>query len=155
MFKTSVNTVSAGSTSVAPNGEIKADMETRKMIQLFIPAVKTLYGGPEAVRCSCSGSVFSSSVVVMEGKGAVRVCWLSSDSLMDASFFVFVSVSISLPLSCPFFWEPKEAEEVSELVILGEVFVGKCGEGLFRERTHATAWHGAQQQQQRRRHICM
>ena len=42
MFNTSVSTVSAGSTSVAPKGEINADMETRKMIQLFIPELNTL-----------------------------------------------------------------------------------------------------------------
>lgn len=61
---TPVSTVSAGSTSVAPKGEISAEMETRKMIQLFIPALKTLYGGPEAVRCSAivsRGSVFPTS----------------------------------------------------------------------------------------------
>jgi hypothetical protein len=119
IFKTSVNTVSAGSTRVAPKGEISADMETRNMIQLFIPALKTLYGGPEAVRCSAivsRGSVFSSSVI--EGAGAVRACWVSSSPLRVASFFVSLSVSAS------FFWEPAEAEEVSELPVILEV---PCG----------------------------
>ena len=42
MFNTSVSTVSAGSTSVAPNGEINAEIETKKIIQLFIPELNTL-----------------------------------------------------------------------------------------------------------------
>ena len=42
IFSTSVNTVSAGSTSVAPKGEISAEIETKKIIQLFIPELNTL-----------------------------------------------------------------------------------------------------------------
>jgi hypothetical protein len=84
---TPVNTVSAGSTSVAPKGEINADMETRKMIQLFIPGLKTLYGGPDMVRWSGSGSVVSSSGG--KGAGAVRACWVSSSFLTVLSLSCF------------------------------------------------------------------
>jgi hypothetical protein len=91
---TSVNTVSAGSTSVAPNGEISADMETRKMIQLFIPGLKTLYGGPDTVRCSAvvsRGSVFSTSV--MSGAIAMLACCLSASCSSSAT------LSLSFPFS--------------------------------------------------------
>ena len=104
MFNTSVSTVSAGSTSVAPKGEINAEIETRKIIQLFIPGVKTLYGGPDAVRCSVvvsCGSVFSTSA--MSGASAVLACWLSTSSSLDLCFSIpFLSVSLSIPGSVSF-----------------------------------------------------
>lgn len=60
---TSVRTVSAGSTVVAPNGEINADIETRKIIHIFIRELNTEYGGPETCRCSVSrGPLFSTSI---------------------------------------------------------------------------------------------
>jgi hypothetical protein len=39
---TPVNTVNAGSNIEAPNGEMSAEMETRKLIQLFIRGLNTL-----------------------------------------------------------------------------------------------------------------
>jgi hypothetical protein len=118
-------------------------METRNMIQLFIPAVKTLYGGPEAVRCSCSGSVFSSSVML--GASAVLACCFSISSLPDSSFFVSISLclAVSLSLSCPFFWEPKEAEEVSELLILGVAYGIGGGEDEGEDARNGVAWRAA------------
>jgi hypothetical protein len=38
--RTSVSTLSAGNTVVAPNGEIRADIDTRKIIQAFIRELK-------------------------------------------------------------------------------------------------------------------
>ena len=62
MYSTPVRTLSAGSTVVAPNGEINAEMETRKIIHVFIPELNTEYGGPETCRCNVSlGSFLSRS----------------------------------------------------------------------------------------------
>ena len=72
---TSVRTLRAGSTVVAPNGEINADMETRKMIQTFIRELKTEYGGAETVRCS-GGACFSTSTSSVSDPS----CFLSIDA---------------------------------------------------------------------------
>jgi hypothetical protein len=50
MSSTSVRTFNAGSTVVAPNGEINAEMDTRKMIQIFMLLLNTEYGGPDTCR---------------------------------------------------------------------------------------------------------
>lgn len=62
MSSTPVRTLSAGRTVVAPNGEINADIETRKIIHVFIRELKIEYGGPETCRCNDSlGPFFSTS----------------------------------------------------------------------------------------------
>lgn len=62
MSSTPVRTFKAGRTVVAPNGDIKADIDTRKMIHVFIRELNTEYGGPETCRCSVScGLLFSKS----------------------------------------------------------------------------------------------
>jgi hypothetical protein len=57
---TSVKTVNAGRNVVAPNGDIKAETETRKMIHIFAPFDQTEYGGPETCLCNSSGRPFFS-----------------------------------------------------------------------------------------------
>jgi hypothetical protein len=77
--RTSVSTLSAGNTVVAPNGEIRADIDTRKIIQAFIRELKIEYGGPEAWRCSVSlGACFS---IPTSGNESVShsPCFLSAD----------------------------------------------------------------------------
>lgn len=48
MSRTSESTFKAGKNVVAPNGDINAETDTRKMIHIFIPLPKTVYGGPES-----------------------------------------------------------------------------------------------------------
>lgn len=63
MSSTPVRTLSAGSTVVAPNGEINAEIDTRKMIHVFIRELNTEYGGPDTCRCNISlGPLFSISI---------------------------------------------------------------------------------------------
>ena len=80
MFNTSVRTFNAGSTVVAPNGEINAEMDTRKMIQIFILLLNTEYGGPDTCRWRVSrGPLFSRSTsgdVSLSGPAS----FLSSDT---------------------------------------------------------------------------
>lgn len=85
---TPVNTLSAGSTVVAPNGEIKAEMETRKMIHVFIRGLKIEYGGPDTCRWRVSrGPFFSTSASVdaslaASGSFLPLVADIDLDSLM-------------------------------------------------------------------------
>jgi hypothetical protein len=58
---TPVRTLRAGSTVVAPNGEINAEMDTRKIIHVFIRGLKIEYGGPDTCRCNVSRVPFFST----------------------------------------------------------------------------------------------
>lgn len=63
MLRTSERTFRAGRNVVAPNGDIKADTDTRNVIQTFIPELKAEYGGPETCLCSISSTLlFSTSI---------------------------------------------------------------------------------------------
>ena len=57
---TSVSTLRAGSTVVAPNGDIKAEIETRNMIHVFIRELNTEYGSSGACFCNVSRCMFFS-----------------------------------------------------------------------------------------------
>jgi hypothetical protein len=50
--RTPVRTFSAGKKVVAPNGEIKAETETRNMIHILEPGPQMVYGGSEGCRCN-------------------------------------------------------------------------------------------------------
>jgi hypothetical protein len=50
--RTPVRTFSAGKNVVAPNGEIKAETETRNMIHILEPGPQMVYGGSEGCRCN-------------------------------------------------------------------------------------------------------
>lgn len=80
---TPVNTLSAGSTVVAPNGEIKAEMETRKMIHVFIRGLKTEYGGPDTCRWRVSRGPFFSRSTSGDASLATSGSFLSSVADID------------------------------------------------------------------------
>lgn len=80
---TPVNTLRAGSTVVAPNGEIKAEMETRKMIHVFIRELKIEYGGPDVCRCRVSRGPFFSTSASGDVSLATSGSFLSSVTNID------------------------------------------------------------------------
>ena len=55
--KTSDRIFKAGRYVVAPNGDINADTDTKKMIQIFILLLKTECGGPVVCLCRSSPEV--------------------------------------------------------------------------------------------------
>jgi hypothetical protein len=91
MSSTSVRTLRAGRTVVAPNGDINADMDTRKMIQVFILELNTEYGGPETCRCNVSRGPFFSRSNSWDTFVFLSESLLSSDNDI-ALEFVIVSV---------------------------------------------------------------
>jgi hypothetical protein len=60
---TSVKTLSAGKNVVAPNGDIKAEIETKKRIHILAPLPHIVYGGSDICLCNlpCCGPFFSAS----------------------------------------------------------------------------------------------
>jgi hypothetical protein len=60
MSSTSVKTFSAGKNVVAPKGDIKADTDTKDIIQIFAHGPQIVYGGPDICLRSSSGRAFSS-----------------------------------------------------------------------------------------------
>lgn len=66
MWSTPVKTFSAGRKVVAPNGDIRAETETRKMIHIFAPFDQIEYGGPETCLCKSSGRPFFSTSTSFE-----------------------------------------------------------------------------------------
>lgn len=83
MSSTPVNTLSAGSTVVAPNGEINAEMETRKMIHVFVRGLNTEYGGPDTCRWRVSLGPFFSISTSDDASLAISGSFLSSDTDID------------------------------------------------------------------------
>jgi hypothetical protein len=83
MSSTPVNTLSAGSTVVAPKGEISAEMETRKMIHVFIRELKIEYGGPDTCRLRVSRGPFFSTSTSGDASLAAPGSFLSSDTDID------------------------------------------------------------------------
>jgi hypothetical protein len=66
MWSTPVKTFNAGRKVVAPNGDIRAETETRKMIHIFAPFDQIEYGGPETCLCKSSGRPFFSTSASFE-----------------------------------------------------------------------------------------
>jgi hypothetical protein len=70
MSSTPVKTFNAGKKVVAPNGEINAEMETRRMIHIFDPGPQMVYGGSEGYCCSSLKSpLFSRCTSVAKSTG--------------------------------------------------------------------------------------
>jgi hypothetical protein len=66
MSRTSVKTFSAGKNVVAPKGDIKADSDTRNIIQIFAPCPQIEYSGPDICLCSSSGRALISASTSFE-----------------------------------------------------------------------------------------
>lgn len=60
---TSASKLSAGNTMAAPNGDIRADTETRAIIHILIPSLNTEYGSSET-RCWITSGVTLSSTSI-------------------------------------------------------------------------------------------
>jgi hypothetical protein len=91
MSSTPVNTLSAGSTVVAPNGEIRAEMETRKMIHDFIRGLKTEYGGPDTCRWRVSRGPYFSTSTSADVSLATSASFLSSVADVDLDSLMVVA----------------------------------------------------------------
>jgi hypothetical protein len=97
MSSTPVRTFNAGKKVVAPNGEINAETETRKMIHIFDPRPQMVNGGSEGCRWSrCKCPLFSRCTSSAKSTGLAASSRAGSESrlvLLTATSFSSCSSS--------------------------------------------------------------